>query len=328
LEFIALSVFAVLLVVSVSACENASVEIPRANIHPEKVDEIAALLPESVRSSGKFVIAAETSFAPAEFIAEDEKTPIGYDMDLARAIGAVLGLETEIQYSPFDNILPAVGTKYDVGISGFTYTEERLEAVDFVTYLKAGLNIAVQVGNPTGINSNIGEDFDTTYLDLCGRTVGVQLGVVAEEYMHDWSDLCEADGLDKINILGWQRQADVSTALVGGKIELFVADTPVVDYAIAKASDKLAPIGHQLDSAYHGIIFKKGNLAYETAVAKAVQYLIDSGDYQAILDYWGVSDCAVEYAQINPQFDEQLNDDELDNSTIEVGESEAELDEE
>jgi polar amino acid transport system substrate-binding protein len=291
-------------VLILSGCTDTSATpIPGIDLSLPAVSEIRAMLPQNVIDEGKFVVAAETSFAPAEFIAEDEHTPIGYDMDLSRAIGQVLGLETQIHQSPFDAIIPAVGSKYDVGISGFTYTEERVDAVDFVTYLHAGLNMAVQSGNPTGIDDAIGEDFDTTYRYLCGRTVGVQKGVVAGEYMQEWSDDCEADGLEPINLLSWVRQADVTTALLGGKIELFAADTPVVDYALSKSEGKLEGIGGELDSAYHGIIFKKGSTQFEEAVRAAVQYLIDNGYYAQILDYWGVGECAIETAEINPDFD-------------------------
>lgn len=294
-----------------SSCGDVSAtQIPGENLSLPTNDEIRALLPQSVLDEGKFVVAAETSFAPAEFIAEDEHTPIGYDMDLARAIGQVLGLETEIHQSPFDAIIPAVGSKYDVGISGFTYTPERVEAVDFVTYLHAGLNMAVQQGNPTGINPAIGEDFDTTYQYLCGRTVGVQKGVVAGEYMQEWSDDCVADGLPAIDLLSWVRQADVTTALLGAKVELFAADTPVVDYALAKSDGKLEGIGAELDSAYHGIIFKKGADQFEEAVRAAMQYLIDQGYYAQILDYWGVGECAVDTAQINPDFEDNITGDD------------------
>ena len=57
----------------------------------EKDDTIAALLPESVTKDGKLTIGTNPSYAPAEFLDADGKTQIGYDMDLARAMGNIFG---------------------------------------------------------------------------------------------------------------------------------------------------------------------------------------------------------------------------------------------
>ena len=79
----------------------------------KKDDAIAALLPESVTKDGKLTIGTNPSYAPAEFLDADGKTQIGYDMDLARAMGNIFGLDTEIVSSNFDTIIPAIGSQYD-----------------------------------------------------------------------------------------------------------------------------------------------------------------------------------------------------------------------
>ena len=52
-----------------------------------KDDDIAAMLPESVT---KLTVGMDTSYAPAEFLAEDGKTPVGFDVDIAKAVQAAL----------------------------------------------------------------------------------------------------------------------------------------------------------------------------------------------------------------------------------------------
>ena len=42
----------------------------------QKDDEIAALLPDSVAGDGTLTVGTDTSYAPAEFLAEDGKTPV------------------------------------------------------------------------------------------------------------------------------------------------------------------------------------------------------------------------------------------------------------
>ena len=62
----------------------------------QKDDDIAKLLPDYVTKDGKLTIGTNPSYAPAEFLDADGKTQIGYDMDLARAMGNIFGLDTEI----------------------------------------------------------------------------------------------------------------------------------------------------------------------------------------------------------------------------------------
>ena len=56
----------------------------------QKDDEIAALLPDSVAGDGTLTVGTDTSYAPAEFLAEDGKTPVGFDVDIAKAVQAAL----------------------------------------------------------------------------------------------------------------------------------------------------------------------------------------------------------------------------------------------
>ena len=55
-----------------------------------KDDDIAAMLPESVTKDGKLTVGMDTSYAPAEFLAEDGKTPVSFDVDIAKAVQAAL----------------------------------------------------------------------------------------------------------------------------------------------------------------------------------------------------------------------------------------------
>ena len=55
-----------------------------------KDDDIAAMLPESVTKDGKLTVGMDASYAPAEFLAENGKTPVGFDVDIAKAVQAAL----------------------------------------------------------------------------------------------------------------------------------------------------------------------------------------------------------------------------------------------
>ena len=133
--------------------------------------DIAALVPEDVKKRGTLRNGASTGYAPAEYMATDGQTPVGYDIDINKALAKVMGLkEGSTHHAEFPTIIPALGTKFDVGLSSFTITSEREQQVNMVSYLNVGSAWGVATGNP--------KNFDTS--NPCGTTVAVQTGTAQE----------------------------------------------------------------------------------------------------------------------------------------------------
>ena len=257
----------------------------------KKVDEIAALLPAAVAERGTFVVGAAIDYPPAEFRAEDLQTAIGYDVDMSKALGRVLGLETETSAAEFASLLPGIGTKYDVGISSFTITNERMASYNMISYIMVGSSFAVQKDNP--------KDFDPD--NLCGQTIGVQTGTYQEEELATMSDQCAADGKEAINVLSYGVQSDVTTNLIGGKVVAFYADSTVADYAVALTDGQLEVVGGVRDAAPQGIVVSADDAQLTEAIQRAMQQLMDDGTWSAILGSWGVEESAgLKTAELNP----------------------------
>jgi polar amino acid transport system substrate-binding protein len=297
-----------------SSCSSSAEVKMSTDLQLQRIDDIAALLPEAVRESGKLVGVAETTFAPGEFLSDDNHSLIGYDIDLLIAVAKVLGLEPSMEQASFDTIIPLVGTKYDVGISSFSYSEERLEAVDFVTYMYSGFEAAMRAGETGEVEAMFDANPDAQFLAFCGQEVGTQMGTAGEEYVDAANDSCLENGEKAVQIKRWGMQADVTTALLGGKIDMLVADSPVTGFAVRQSAGKLEVVPQNLDSSYFGIIVKKGEDQLSLAINKAIQYLIDSGGYDKILAHWGVEDCRISHSVIateaKPLSDEYLEGEE------------------
>ena len=272
---------------------DASTTTSASSFDPTSIAEdtdISALLPDDLASSGTLIVGSDTTYAPAEFIGEDGTTPEGYDVDLAKAIGAVLGLETEVQTASFTGIIPAIGSKYDIGMSSFTITPERLAEVNMVQYFSAGEAFAVAQGNPKNVDA----------ADLCGLTVGVQTGTVEDEALDALVAQCAADGKAAITPLKYDKQTDVTTALVGGKADIMYADSPIIAYAVIQTEGQAEQLGEVFATSPQGIVVAKDDPDLTAAVQQAVQKLIDSGDYLKILTAWGNETGAVTTAELNP----------------------------
>ena len=254
----------------------------------KKDEKIAKMLPSSVTKDGKLTVGMDTSYAPAEFLAADGKTPVGFDVDIVKALAKTFGLEADPQTSNFDSIIPSIGSKYDIGVSSFTITPERMKAVDFVSMFKAGSTWVVKKGNPGKIDTS----------DLCGLKIAVQTGTVQEEEANTIAKGCEAD--NKAEVMSYKLQTDVTTNVVTGKADVFYADSPVAGYAISQTDDQLEALGEDVGVTKEAVAIKKGDSDTAKAVQAAMQKLMDDGTYMKILKHWGVESGAVDKAEINP----------------------------
>jgi len=216
---------------------------------------------------------------------------VGYDVDIAKAIGAALGLKVQVQTAEFTGILPALGPKYDLGISSFTINPERLAAVNMVSYFQAGTGWAVQKGNPKKISLD----------DLCGKSVGVQTGTVQEDPdLADRNKKCVAEGKQPINIVTLKAQTDLTTRLVNGSIDAMAADSPIIGYALTQTGGQLEKLGDVYDAAPQGVAVAKSDTALADVVQKTLTKLMEDGSYEKILEGWGVTDGAITKSEVNP----------------------------
>ncbi len=268
-----------------SASESAS---PLPSVSADS--ELAAGVPEAVKTAGVLKFGTDASYAPMEFIAEDGSTIEGADIDLGNAIAAKLGLTGEWSNSSFDSLIVGVTNgKFDASMSSFTINPERLEQVNMVSYLEAGTAWAVATGNPQDVDPE----------NPCGKSVGVQKATVQVDDIEARNEACTAAGSDSIDIQQFTLQSDVTTALTSGKIDAMLADSPVVAYAITQTG-QLEQVGEIYDSAPYGVVVPLEQMGLAESIQGAIQSMIDDGSYEQILSKWGLEDGAVTTSEVNP----------------------------
>ena len=168
----ALATTAVLLVVATTGCAGTRGAQGNAGTAGDVAFDQALhdRLPQQVRDRGTIRLATDPSYPPMESYGTDGRSIVGFEPDLAAALGAVLGVRVEMVAADFDSALAetAEGT-YDGVLSAMTDTAAREKKADFVNYFAAGTSIVVQRGNAHGV---------TDLKDLCGRVVAVENGTV------------------------------------------------------------------------------------------------------------------------------------------------------
>jgi len=279
---------------ALSACGSSSLsgdpgaqEAPSVSVS-ENVD-LASKLPESIKSAGVIKIGTDPTYAPNEFLAADGKTVQGFEVDLFNQVAAKFGVKTQWEPSKFGSIITGVtGKKYDMGISSFTINPERMKEVDMVSYFKAGTQWVTQPGNPKGIDPE----------NACGKNVAVQTGTVQET--DDLPVRQKKCGSNKINVLSYDSQAQATSAVVTGKADAMLADSPVGAYAVKQSGGKLEPLGDIYDAAPYGFVLPKGETEFGQAIVEALKQLEQEGTYKAALEKWGVEQGAISDFTVNP----------------------------
>jgi polar amino acid transport system substrate-binding protein len=258
-----------------------------ATVSATKVDAIAQMVPEPIRSSGQLVVGVTIPYAPNEFKDENGEI-VGFDVDLMNAIADTLGLTPQYREADFAKIIPSIqqGT-YNVGMASFTDNKEREQSVDFVTYFSAGTQWAQRPGSPVDPGN------------ACGKKVAVQTTSVQDtEELPSKSKACVDAGKPAIEILKFDGQDTATNAVVLGQADAMSADSPVASYAIKQSKGKLEPAGEVFDSAPYGWPVAKGS-TLAPALLKALEHLIETGDYQAIAANWGLENGVLDKPVIN-----------------------------
>jgi polar amino acid transport system substrate-binding protein len=251
--------------------------------------DLASKLPEGIKSAGVIKIGTDPTYAPNEFLAADGKTVQGFEVDLFNAVAAKFGVKTQWEPSKFGSIITGVnGKKYDMGISSFTINSERLKEVDMVSYFNAGTQWATQPGNPKGVDPE----------NACGKNIAVQTGTVQET--EDLPVRQKKCGSNKINILSYDSQAQATSAVVTGKADAMLADSPVGAYAVKQSGGKLEPLGDIYDAAPYGFVLPKGETEFGEAIVEALKQVEQEGAYKAALEKWGVEQGAISDFAVNP----------------------------
>jgi polar amino acid transport system substrate-binding protein len=256
------------------------------------VDESArALVPQSAKDKGTLTVAMELKYPPTTFLAEDGRTPIGFNPDMVRLIAKKLGLQLEIVDVGFDTIIPALqGHRYDMTATTMTPTEERIAVVDMIDYFTAGSSIAVAKGNPDGYAVD----------NLCGKQVVVTKGSIqATKRLPEMSkSQCEDQGKPAIEGVILPSVQDAMTQLSSGRVKAIYYDTPSLGWAATQQPDRFEVLSPQVNSSVVAVALPKDS-ELTPAVQAAIQSIIASPEYEQALGRWGLDGLGITEAKLH-----------------------------
>jgi polar amino acid transport system substrate-binding protein len=214
---------------------------------------------------GVLSIGMEIGYPPFEYLDTDGKTPVGFDVQMAQALAAKLGLGLNLIDTAWDGIFAGVDTgKYDCIISAATITEERLQRHNFTKpyignaqamVLLKGSTLTARTPEET---SGLGVAYQAeTTSDIFMAKLAEQ-GVTFKPYEYDKVLNC----FDELRL---------------GRVDAIVCDSLVaVDYITVDNSPFEMVWQGPADETF-GICLKKGNDALTQALDKALDELFADG---------------------------------------------------
>ena len=256
----------------------------------------SALLPAAYKTNG-INVASDVPYAPMEYF-DANKKPIGFDVDLANALGVRLGAAIKFEVQAFDSIIPSLQAgKHDIVMSSMSDTTDRQKVLDFVDYFNGGASILVAKGNPNKI---------TAITDLCGKPVAAEAATWEVDLLKSTSDDCVKAGKAAIETLALPGDTDAQNAVRSNKAVAYLADSQLAAYTVKVAGngsyfdlviDPANPNGYE--SGLTGVGVLKSNSKLTAAIQAALQSMMDDGSYDKLLTKWNLDSFKVASATIN-----------------------------
>ncbi|KVD76246.1 cysteine ABC transporter substrate-binding protein [Burkholderia sp. ABCPW 14] len=250
-----------------SAVVAALVGIATASAH-------AADLLDSVKQSGVLKIALEGTYPPFDYRNSDGQLE-GFDVDVAKAVAARLGVKPQFITTEWSGILAGLQAgKFDVIVNQVGITPARKQALDFSQpYVYSSVQLLQRENDSRAFKS---------LNDLKGLKAGVVLG-------SNYADLVKT--VPEVGLRTYPGDAEMLSDLATGRIDAAVNDHLMLSYLIKRSHLPLRT-GNMIPGAdtQMGIPFRKGNPKFAKAIDDALAAMRQDGTLKKISMQWFGSD--------------------------------------
>jgi His/Glu/Gln/Arg/opine family amino acid ABC transporter permease subunit len=183
---------------------------------------------DRIQSAGVLRVGTEGVYAPFSYHDESGQL-VGYDVDVAKAVGAKLGVKVEFVETPWDSIFAAMeANRFDIVANQVTINDERKAKYDLSDPYAIGQGVIVTRADDSSI---------TSLTDLKGK-------VAAESPTTTWAQLVRDNGARVESVDGF---AQAIKLLNQGRVDVVVNDSIAVYQYLAETGDKTVKIAAETD---------------------------------------------------------------------------------
>src|SRR5438105_2324008 len=244
--------------------------------------------PTNLVRPGTITFLSDTTYPPQESTDPATQQAVGFDIDIAQAIAAKMGLSATIQSTNSPQIVGALlAKKGDAIISALQVTPDLERQVALVAYFQSGQSILVRKGNPAAIGG---------LTDLCGKKVAVQVQSPEENAIDEANGGICKDNTIKKQVYPTDLQAVLILKQQG--VQAAMDDFPVAAYFVKQTPDQLELAGPPLKTNPEGIAVDPKNGELLRDMQQAMMAIYKDGTYRQILTKWNLLDGEIPASQI------------------------------
>ena len=204
------------------------------------------------------------------------RSPIGFDIEVAKALAEKMGLTVEYKDTAWDGIFASLDRgDFDCIISAVSITDERKGTYNLTDAYIANRLVLV-TAKDAGISSPE---------ELNDKKVAVQTETTADDYM---TDLQEAGTVSLAKYSEYDKVMQCFDDLLYGRVDAVLCDSVVAAYYLGDDADDFEMPWESPEAEPMAICIKKGNDALSTAVESAIDELYADGTMETIaVKYFG-----------------------------------------
>lgn len=225
-----------------------------------------------VKNNGKIIVGLDDTFAPMGF-RTDAGELVGFDIDLANAVGEYLGVEVEFKPIVWDaKEMELSGKKIDLIWNGMSKTPEREE----------GMNLSKPYFNNKIVIMTKADSDLKTKADLAGKNIGIQVDSAALEFVK--TDAIYGDIVD--GLAEYESYDEAVMDLDTGRLDAVIIDQVAGKYKATVKADTYAFATEDFGEDFYVIGMRKGDDALREKIDAAMQAVIESGKATEISKKW------------------------------------------
>ena len=219
---------------------------------------------DPVKSAGVLRVGTEGVYAPFSYHDEANGQLVGYDVDIARAVGEKLGVDVEFVETPWDSMFAALESdRFDIVANQVTINPERQQKYDLSDPYAVGEGVIVTRADDASI---------TSLADLEGK-------VAAENATSNWAQLAKDNGARVESVEGF---AQAIKLLNQGRVDFVVNDSIAVYQYLAETGDKTVKIAAQTGAKSEQGFAARKDSGYLPELNAALKQLGEDGTLASI----------------------------------------------
>jgi polar amino acid transport system substrate-binding protein len=213
---------------------------------------------------GLLSVGIEIGYPPMEYYDVDGVTPVGFDIDLIKALAEKLGLQAKYIDVAWEGILAGLDSgRYDIAVN-ITILPERQRRYNFTKpYIDSSMTIVTLKNFPVKIEKP---------QDIAGKRVSFQGDTTAQYFTEGLSGL----GIN-FSSFGYDKIINCFNDLKFGRVDLVVVDSIAAFEYAGRENGNFEIAWNGPSDEYIGICLKKGNDALTAALDNALDELFADG---------------------------------------------------